>query len=137
MLKHIPHSAISSRTHAGGRVLEDYYAYKQDDEEIHQQHPVMVGFLLTILVILVVASIAVQIVRIYRKQIKETARDMTSAFELCSGAQEEEEEDTTTSTSTTPTAGARAAWTSTTTQLKPLQPQNHNEYVNMAETAVV
>jgi flagellar biosynthesis/type III secretory pathway M-ring protein FliF/YscJ len=134
-MKHVPHSAISSRAHAiSGRLLEDSYADKQDDEDTHQQHSIMVGFLLTVLVLLVVASIAVQIVRIYRKQIKESARDMTSAFELGAGPREDEEAaDTTTSN----TAGARPAWTNTTTQMKPLQPQNHNEYVNMAESSVV
>jgi hypothetical protein len=99
----------------------------------------MIGFLLTILMILVVASIVVQIVRIYRKQIKQSsARDMTSAFELCPGSQEEEDEEEASGTTSIKETGAKPAWTVTTTQMNPLQPQNHNEYVNMAEeTAVV
>jgi hypothetical protein len=51
------------------RQLDEYYSYTEDAEP-NDQHPVMTAFLLVILGTLVIASVVVFIIRLYRKGAK-------------------------------------------------------------------
>lgn len=57
------------------RKLEDYYAYTED--AVKDQHPVMTFLLLFILGIMILSSVAVFVVRCYRKRFKEDCSELT------------------------------------------------------------